>query len=222
MTGGRVEQLIRDADATPGFSPGGRQFVYTRGYPDRNVFDVRIANADGSNDHPLKSLDGHQVFEAGATWSPKNDVIAVPVHSIGQQSRFALFTISLRDGHIGELLSSKGAIGRPLWLASGRELLVTMEDEDSHRGQLWAVSYPEAHRRRFTNDLSDYSSAIDLTANGSTLATIVTNRVSDLWTVPVADPSHPVQLTSGEPSLFQVHELPDGRLLALGEQVWYG
>ena len=219
-TGGPVEKLIADGDSTVSFSPDGRQFVYTRGFPNRNLFEVRIANADGSNDHPLKSLSGHQVFEAGATWSPRNDVVAVPVHSIGQVSRFALDVISLRDAHITELLSSKGTIGRPLWLASGRDLLVAMEDEDSHRHQLWTVSYPEAQARRLTNDLSDYSSAIDLSGDGSKLATMVTNRVSNLWTVPTADQSHPVQLTSGEPSLFQVHELPDGRLLALGEGIW--
>ena len=161
------------------------------------------------------------MFEAGATWSPRNDVVAVPVHSIGQVSRFALFVISLRDAYTTELLSSKGSIGRPLWLASGRDLLVAMEDEDSHRRQLWTVSYPEGHSRRFTNDLSDYSSAIDLTGDGSKLATIVTNRVSNLWTVPAAVPSHSVQLTSGEPSFSQVHELPDGRLLALGDGIWY-
>ena len=32
--------------------------------------------------------------------------------------------------------------------------------------------------------------------------------------------SRPTQVTSGEPSLFQIRELPDGRLLALGSGVW--
>ena len=220
VSGGPVEQLIRDADSTVSFSPDGRQLVYTRGIPDRNLLEVRIADADGSGDHLLKSLNGHQAFEAGATWSPKGDVVVVPVHTVDPQSRFALLAISLRDGRTVQLLSSAGSIGRPLWLPSGRELLVAFEDEDSHRQQLWTVSYPGGRRRRLTNDLSDYSSSIDLTADGSTLATIVTDTASDLWTVPVADPSHPVQLTSGEPSLFQVHELSDGRLLVLGEELW--
>ena len=220
VTGGAVDQLIRDADTPVSFSPDGTQFVYTRGYPIRNMFEVRIANADGSNDHVLQLLSGHQVYDAGPTWSPKNDAIAVPVHTIGQQSFFTLKTISLRDGRTTELLSSQGSIGRPLWLSSGKNLLVAIEDVSSHRGQLWSITYPEGHLSRFTNDLTDYSSSIDLTRDGSKLATIVTNSISNVWIVSADEQWRAFQVTSGEPSLFQVDEFPDGRLLALGEGIW--
>ena len=70
--GGAVEQLIRDADSSVSFSPDGKQFVYTRGYPPRNIVEVRVANADGTGDHLLVTMSGHQVYEAGATWSPDN------------------------------------------------------------------------------------------------------------------------------------------------------
>jgi DNA-binding winged helix-turn-helix (wHTH) protein/Tol biopolymer transport system component len=218
--GGPVEQLIRDADSTVSFSPDGRQFVFTRGYPPRNLTELRIANADGTNDHLLLSISGHQVYEAGATWSPNNDVIAVPLHLIGERSHFVLDIVSLTNAHVTEIYSSQGAIGRPLWMHSGKELLLTLEDVNSHRGQLWSISYPEGKARRFTNDLSDYSSAIDLSADGTKLATIVSSVVSNLWAAGAGDLSHPVQLTSGEPSFFQVRELSNGRLLVRGNSVW--
>jgi len=218
--GGAVEPLIRDADSTVSFSPDGRQFVFTRGYPPRNLTELRIANANGTNDHLLLSISGHQVYEAGATWSPNNDVIAVPLHLIGEHSRFVLDIVSLTDAHVTEIYSSQGAIGRPLWMHSGKELLLTLEDANTHRGQLWSISYPEGKARRFTNDLSDYSSAIDLTADGTKLATIVSSIVSNLWQAEASDLSHPVQLTSGEPSFFQVRELSNDRLLARGNSVW--
>ena len=109
-----MEPLIRDADSTVSFSPDGRQFVFTRGYPPRNLTELRIANANGTNDHLLLSISGHQVYEAGATWSPNNDVIAVPLHLIGEHSRFVLDIVSLTDTHVTEIYSSQGAIGRPL------------------------------------------------------------------------------------------------------------
>jgi hypothetical protein len=164
-------------------------------------------------------MSGHQVYEAGATWSPKNDVIAVPLHIIGQQSRFILYVIS-PNGHATELFSWQGAIGRPLWVSSGSELLVTLEDLNSHRGQLWKISYPDGRATRLTNDLSDYSSATDLTSDSAILATIVSSTVSNLWIALADDLSRPYQATSGEPSLVQVRELTDGRLVALGNGVW--
>jgi DNA-binding winged helix-turn-helix (wHTH) protein/Tol biopolymer transport system component len=219
-SGGPVEQLIRDADSPVSFSPDGQQFVYTRGYPPRIITEVRIANADGTSDHLLAVMPGHQVYEAGPTWSPDSRAIAVPLHLIGGHSRFVLYAISLSDSKPVEIYSSLGAIGRPLWVRNGKEFLVTLEDMRSHRGQLWTVSYPRGEARRFTNDLSDYSSAIGLTRNARSLATIVTSTMSNLWAAPAGDLSHPYQITSGQPSLFQVNELQNGKLLALGGGVW--
>jgi DNA-binding winged helix-turn-helix (wHTH) protein/Tol biopolymer transport system component len=220
VIGGSVQELIRDADSPISFSPDGHEFVFTRGYPNHNITEVRIANADGTNDHLLLSISGHQVYEAGATWSPKNDVVAVPIHIIGQQSAFVLYMISLRDAHARKFLFSQGAIGRALWSKSGNELVVTLEDVSSHRGQLWSVSYPDARQHRLTNDLSDYSSAIDVSKDWSKLATIVSTGVSNLWVVRTGDQSHAVQLTSGEPDIFLVSQLQSGSLLAAGDELW--
>ena len=218
--GGPVEQLIRDADSPVSFSPDGQQFVYTRGYPRRDFTEVRIADRDGENDHVLLGMAGHQVYEARATWSPNNDVVAVPIHIIGKESRFVLYAISLTGKSATELYSWKGFIGRPLWVDSGKQLLMTIEDASTHRGQLWTVSYPGGEARRLMNDLSDYSDAIDLTSDGRKLATIVTSTVANLWVANADDLSRATQVTSGEPSLFQIRELSDRRLLALGNGVW--
>ena len=218
--GGSVEQLIRDADSPVSFSPDGKRFVYTRGYPPRDITEVRIADRDGANDHALVEVPGHQVYEAGATWSPNNESIAVPIHVIGKESRFILYVISLTSARATEIYSSQGAIGRPMWSGSGDRLLVTLEDLRTHRGQLWTLSYPSGEAQRLTNDFSDYSSAIDLTNDGTKLVAIVTNKISNLWVAGAGDLSRATQVTSGEPSLFQIRALPDRRLLALGSGVW--
>ena len=82
------------------------------------------------------------------------------------------------------------------------------------------MSYPSGETRRVTNDFSDYSSAIGLTKDETKLATIVTNAISNVWAARADDLSNATQMTSGEPSLFEIRELPDRRLLALGDGVW--
>jgi DNA-binding winged helix-turn-helix (wHTH) protein/Tol biopolymer transport system component len=219
--GGSVEQLIRDADTPVSFSPDATQLVYTRGYPRRKISEVRVANVDGTGDHLLASVAGNEVFDSGPAWSPRNDSVAVSAHLTGERRRFALVLISLSKGTQTELYSSTGAIGRPLWIEGGRELLVTLEDINSHRGQLWTISASSGESHRFTNDLTDYDSAIDLTADGKRLAVIANSAVSNLWIARAReDLSHPSQVTSGEPVLYGVRELSDGRLIALGTGAW--
>jgi len=210
---GAVEQLIRDADTPVSFSPDAKQLVYTRGYPRRRIFEVRVANVDGSGDHLLATVAGNEVFDSGPTWSPNNDSIAVSAHLIGERRRFALYLISLSKATQTELYTSAGAIGRPLWIEDGRELIVTLRDLNSHRGQLWTVSTSSGEAHRLTNDLTDYGSAVDLTSDGKHLAVIVRSAVSNLWVAGARDLSHPSQITSGEPNLYQVRELSDGRLI---------
>lgn len=219
--GGGVEQLIRDADTPISFSPDATELVYTRGYPRRKIFEVRVANVDGTGDHLLATVAGNEVFDSGPTWSPKNDSIAVSAHLTGQRRRFALYLISLSKATQTELYSSEGAIGRPLWIEGGRKLIVTLQDLNSHRGQLWTVATSSGEAHRFTNDLTDYGSAVDLTSDGKRLAVIANSAVSNLWIAEARDHlSHPSQVTSGEPTLYQVRELSDGRLIALGSGAW--
>jgi Tol biopolymer transport system component/DNA-binding winged helix-turn-helix (wHTH) protein len=216
--GGAVEQLIRDADSTPSFSPDGTKFVYTRGYPPKNLTDVRIANANGSDDHVLKSIEGHQVFDAGATWSPDGKVIAVSIQKFAE-SRFALYEIAAIDGKTEEVYSSTRSIGRPVWTDDGKSLLLSLEDERTGRGQLWTMSRRGGEARRLTNDLSDYGSAISVSADQRTVLTVVNGADSDLWWADARDLSALRQATT-KGSLFGVRSLADGRLLTYGDGIF--
>jgi Tol biopolymer transport system component len=95
-----------------------------------------------------------------------------------------------------------------------------VNDLNSHRGQLWTVSTSSGEAHRVTNDLTDYDSAVDLTPDGKRLAVIANGAVSNLWIAGATDLSHPSQVTSGEPTLYQVRELSNGRLIAMGTGAW--
>src|SRR5271168_785357 len=75
VLGGTPRQLIRDIDSPLTFSPDGKQFAFMRGVPERSDVELRVANADGSNDHLLASLPDWPGFMFGAAWSPDGKTI---------------------------------------------------------------------------------------------------------------------------------------------------
>ena len=75
-------------------------------------------------------------------------------------------------------------MGRPLWTLDGDALVATVSETTLGRGQLQSFDYPSGEMHRFSNDLADYSSALDMTRDGRQLAVIQRNRISDVWTAP--------------------------------------
>ena len=219
--GGEARRLVSDIDTPVSFSPDGRQFVYTRGIPTQYATEVRIANADGSANRILAAMT--DAFPTGglgaATWSPDGRTIAVPFFRFRRKPRYMLSTINVADGKLQDLYASPQWIGRAVWLPRGDTLLSVLGDREG-RGQLWSVGVPQGSLDRLTNDLSDYSAHIDLTRNATTLAAIEARVVSNIWSMPGMDSSRAVQLTSLSMPIYQLKELPNGKLLANGGKVW--
>ena len=214
--GGPSRLLVKDIDSPVSFSPNGKQFVYTRGMPAANANEVRIANADGSENHLLATVPNtFSGFQAGATWSPDGRTIAVPLQRSAKRS-FTLYAVSVPDGSVRDLYSSSNAIGRPLWLPEGDALLLVMGDQNG-RGQLWTISYPKAEIRRVTNDLTNYSTRADLTRDAKVMAAVANQYVANVWVAPVGHEDSAKQITSIALPLMRISESPDGRLLAVGQ-----
>ena len=217
VLGGSPHQLIRDLDAPIDFSPDGKWFVFQRGFPDRNVVEVRIAQADGTGEQLLATLPTNTVFQYGPTWSPDGKTIAISTLGLGQSVNWWLNLINVADGKVRPLLSTGGRyIGRPVWTPDGDALVASVGETTLGRGQLQNIDYPRGQMHRFTNDLADYSAALDVTRTGNMLAAIQRTRVSDIWTAPAVDSAQARQITSGEPAYSIVASGPAGKLLAAG------
>jgi len=216
VLGGPARLLGKYADTPLSFSPNGQEFTFTEGVGDRNILEVRIANADGAGDRLLASIpDGADNFQPGPAWSPDGQTIVVPVMLRGEKVRWVLDAVSVADGSVRELYSYTHEIGRAVWLPDGDALLMTIHDQTG-RGQLWAISYPRGKPVRLTNDLEDYEDNIDITRNGKKLAAIATKQVSNIWIVPAADASRGRQITSSGVALMQVAAMPLGKMLVRG------
>jgi len=215
VLGGSPRQLIRDVDAAIDFSPDGKQFVFQRGVLERDVIEVRIAEKDGAGERLLATIPGRPLFQYGPTWSPDGKTIAIPTLGAGEDVNWVLNAINVADGKVRQLVSMGGRfLGRAVWTSGGSALVETVSETPLGRGQLQSIDYPSGEMHRFTNDLSDYSSVLDLTREGSTLAAIQRSRVSDIWTAPASDTSRLRQATSGATAYGMVAPAPLGKVLA--------
>jgi len=204
ILGGPHRLLTRDLDSPVSFSPDGRQFVYTRGVGPPDANEIRVASADGSQDHLLATLPATSVsFQAGEAWSPDGKAIATSVMLRGQRSGYVLDSISTADGRITEVFWNAGVIGRPQWLPEGDKVLVDVDDPTG-RGQLWTVSVPQGQRQRVTNDLANWGIRIDATRDSSKVVAVQWSLSANIWESAAANPSGEVPITSGEMPLVAV------------------
>jgi eukaryotic-like serine/threonine-protein kinase len=197
VLGGSPRQLIRDIDSPVSFSPDGKQFVFMRGIPDRDIVQLRIAAADDSGDRLLAQLPAFAGFMVGASWSPDGKSIAASTIETGKQVRWVLNVVQASNGSMKLLYSSSEALGRPMWLPDGTSLLVPIGIPRENRSQIWEISYPGGERRRFTNDLSNYAPYLDLTRDRSTMVALDQKQTSHIWIVPGGKSDQAREIASG-------------------------
>jgi Tol biopolymer transport system component/DNA-binding winged helix-turn-helix (wHTH) protein len=214
VLGGPQRLLGKYADTPVSFSPNGQQFTFTEGLGERNLLELRIANADGTGNRLLTSIEnGADNFQPGPAWSPDGKTIAVSVMLRGERVRWVLDLVSVADGSVRELYTTNHELGRPAWLPEGNTVLITNRDQTG-RGQVWAISYPRGKAARLTNDLENYHEDIDVTRDGKSVALLATTQVSNIWIVSRGEVSSGQKITSSAAPLTQVAAMPLGKLLA--------
>ena len=215
VLGGSPRQLVKDIDSSIDFSPDGSHFVFERGVPDRSVIEVWTAQADGTGARLVATLPAYAGFIFGATWSPDGSTLAAPTLGAGSDASWQLNTINVADSRVRTLFNGGGrGVGRAVWMPDGNSLIAAVGETTLGRGQLQSIDYPKGELHRFTNDLSDYTAALDVTHDGKTLAAIQRTRVFNIWTAPAADSSQARQLTSGERPYSLIAPGPSGKVLA--------
>jgi eukaryotic-like serine/threonine-protein kinase len=181
--GGTPRQLIHDIDSAPSLSPDGSRFVYLRWTPGQNdhYSEIHIADKDGANDQLVYT--SRSVAEAPA-WSPQPNQIAwIEQTGPGDSVVNVLDLISKTKSSIaqppGSLFGPTRSGSDLAWLPDGRHLLVLYFKAHSDRGQIGIVGIPAGDFHTVTNDVNAYSQ-LAVSADGKTLATVLTNQDSGL------------------------------------------
>jgi serine/threonine protein kinase len=217
LLGGKPREVLRDLDSPVSFSPDGRQFVFVRGVQGSpNRLEIRIANADGTNERVLAIRQAWLWGSNGAAWSPDGTTIAANLTYMLPPVRSKLEFISVADSSSHELYTSSNLLGQPVWLRDGHSLIIPKGSNTANRAtQLWSVSYPEGQIQAFTNDLLNYES-VDLARDNNILAALQDTVVSSVWIAPRGDAAKAQPVTSDDPPMVAAAWLPEGKILALG------
>ncbi len=214
VLGGSPTEVIRDIDTGISFSPDGKRFAFLRGIPDKGSVNLLLANTDGTGERLLLSKPGsvNPFSMLRPAWSPDGKTIVYTVYEAA--SRQTLYAVSPEDGSAHPLYSTRDELGLPDWLPDGSALLIPIREQGpASRGQLWTISFPAGEPHRLSHDLTNYSPDwLDLSRDGSSLATIENNRTSDLWALPAGDSARARQISSGGSAIGFVTSLGKDRL----------
>ena len=200
VLGGTAQQLVRDVDSAPAFSPDGRQMAYIRGILDSRANRVLIANADGSGEHVLADRPGPEPGSATVSWSADGKTLAVVSTQLRDGANQSILeTVSVASGEVRDLHVFTAGARAVAWLPDGHGVLAVGTDPESGRGQIYFVSSPDGKVSRFTNDLTNYDRCcLEISQDGNSLVALQNTISSDIW-VARGDGSDPKQITSGEP-----------------------
>ena len=181
--GGTPRQIIRDIDSAPSLSPDGSRFVYLRWTPGQKdrYSEIHIADKDGSNDRVVyTSLNA----AAPPAWSSQPNQIAWIELSAPTSSVINVFDIESKAK--SSIPQPEGAVYDPTrlgtdlaWLPDGKHLVVLYRKGHTDRGQIGIVGSASGDFHPLTNDVNAYSQ-LAMSADGKTLATVLTNQDSSL------------------------------------------
>ena len=203
VLGGNPQVMVRDIDTGAAFSPDGKRIAYERdNNPEVGKFRILVANADGSDEKMIAgglSVSGHYFL----AWSPDGKRIALT--DLFGDAPGPIQLMDVASGKTQDFAGVKGVVFfKSVWLPDGRGLLVQYQDPSAgmNRTQIGFISYPGGQFHTITKDTNSYS-ALTLSADAKTLATVQMKQFFTLYTIPAAgigaNPSTPVmpQLQKG-------------------------
>jgi DNA-binding winged helix-turn-helix (wHTH) protein/Tol biopolymer transport system component len=216
IIGGLETPVLEDVDSPVSFSPDGREFVFHRGAPSGS--QIVVAAAGGGSERMLATRTSPLGFSLFAPdWSPDGKVVAATVIDSSNGSQ-AIVLLPLDGGSSRELHRTGLGVGRLRWLPDGSGLLAVMSARLAGQrqfgrlsgGAIWRIEYPGDRAERLTSDLANHDPCcLDIVANGSVVASVINNLVSDLWIAPADRLDGRTQVTGDHPVVSRHSWLPD-------------
>jgi len=200
VLGGEARKIATDVDCAPAFSPDGKQLVFARGVPQQGKTDILSINPDGSGERVVGSVKSFNPPPT-VSWSPDGKYVALIVQQfVDKEVAWAVELLDPVTGTVKDFYRDKDGANALVWMADGSGMLLQAVDRKQNTSQIYFLSYPDAKRQRFTNDLSLYSGCcLNVTSDGKKMVAIQINQISDIYMLPNGDATKAKQITSGEP-----------------------
>ncbi|HWS87222.1 MAG TPA: winged helix-turn-helix domain-containing protein [Pyrinomonadaceae bacterium] len=217
--GGPAVKVLDDISAGPAaLSADGRRLAYLRGEFGREL-SLYVADSDGANARAVVTRKSPDALGLPA-WSPDGETVACAYASLdalnGSSPAIGVTTFKVSDGAERRLTETRWVDVRQLsWLPDGAGLVLSATEAELSPAQIWTLSLSDGEVRRVTNDLNTYLGA-SVTADGSALVTVQTDRVPNVWVAPAGDAARARQITTGSGKFDGYYGLswtPDGRIV---------
>ncbi|HEV2397882.1 MAG TPA: protein kinase [Candidatus Sulfotelmatobacter sp.] len=214
LLGGSPVQIVFDIDSAPSFSPDEKHFCFLRDdNPERGRFRLVMADIDGTHERVIASgpRGSNGLGATDPAWSPDGKTIVAVVsddQSTASTSALAAFDVATGKPRVF-FRQPATKLSSPTWLPDGRGLLVKYAD--SSRALVGYVSYPDGTFRRITSDTNTYG-APSLTADGSTIATTMTESERRAFVMPLPPREGGVEVVSA-PQVLGINWTSDGNIL---------
>ena len=219
VLGGPAVKVLGGGFGSPvTFSPDGRRLAFVRGEFGREL-TLTVADADGSNERAVLKRAAPD-FIGLPSWSPDGQTVACVYGSTeafdGSSPALGVTTFRVSGGAERRVTDARWTdVGQLSWLPDGSGLVLSATEAELSPAQIWTLSLPSGEVRRVTNDLNTYLGA-SLTADGSALVTVQTDRVPNVWVAPNGDAARARQITTGSGKFDGFYGLswaPDGRIV---------
>ena len=219
VIGGREpKKILEHLTAIISFAPDGKRFAFFRDFSKTGDSALMVGNVEGGEPRTLAKRGGNDWFYGIPAWSPDGRVIACPAATDTGGTQFTVVEVPAEGGVEKPITSHKwrGQVYRPIWLKDGSGLILNARELLTSPHQIWHLSYPDGAVTRITNDLTEYgSSSFGLTADSSTIVTIVNEESTKIWlAAPNADMGSAKKLTNGKhDGQAGLDWTPDGRVV---------
>ncbi|HKT48174.1 MAG TPA: protein kinase [Candidatus Acidoferrales bacterium] len=220
VLGGDPQLILKGVDSRVSFSPDGTRLVFRRDNLPRSESSIVIANADGSGEKDLALCKEPEGFQGAPAWSPDSKRIAIVLVKAPDES------VEVLDANAGSRTiltqpprtsTDVGNVAAVSWMPDGRGILISHETlAHPSRFQISFVAYPTGELSRITNDLNSYEqTALSVTADGKTIATVQEDGSFGAWVMPTGDnaASQARQIGSAFNNSASINWTSDGRLV---------